>query len=81
MLLGVANGIIDLRTGTLRDGKPKDKITLHSDIVYDPEAQCPRFTDFINEVFGGDRDLIEFVHRAIGYCLTGDTREQCKAPR
>jgi len=77
MLLGVANGVIDLRNGTLRDGKPEDKITLHSDIVYDLGARCPRFEKFIDEVFGGDRDLIEFVQRAIGYCLTGDTREQC----
>jgi putative DNA primase/helicase len=77
MLLGVANGVIDLRTGTLRDGKPEDKITLHSDIIYDPSAQCPRFIEFIDQVFSGDSDLIEFVQRAIGYCLTGDTREQC----
>jgi putative DNA primase/helicase len=77
MLLGVANGIIDLRTGTLRNGMPEDKITLQSDITYDPQATCPRFEQFIGEVFGNDRDLIEFVHRAIGYCLTGDTREQC----
>jgi len=77
MLLGVANGVIDLRTGILRDGKPEDKITLHSDIAYDPNATCPRFTEFIFEVFEGDSELIEFVHRAIGYCLTGNTKEQC----
>ena len=77
MLLGVANGVIDLRTGILRNGKPEDKITLHSEIAYDPEAQCPRFEQFIGEIFGGDQDLIEFIQSAIGYCLTGDTREQC----
>jgi len=77
MLLGVANGVIDLHTGSLRDGRPEDKITLHSDIIYDSNALCPRFTAFINEVFDGDGDLIEFIQRAIGYCLTGDTREQC----
>jgi len=77
MLLGVANGVIDLQTGTLRNGKPGDKITLHSDIAYDPNATCPRFMEFIHQVFDGDNELIEFVHRAIGYCLTGDTKEQC----
>lgn len=77
MLLGVANGVIDLRTSIRRDGKPEDKISLHSDIAYDPEAQCPRFRQFIDEVFDHDQDLIEFIQPAIGYCLTGSTQEQC----
>jgi putative DNA primase/helicase len=29
------------------------------------------------EVFDGDREVIQFVQRAVGYSLTGDTREQC----
>jgi putative DNA primase/helicase len=77
MLLGVANGVIDLRTGILRDGLQADKITLHSDITFDPSAQCPRWLQFLGEVFGNDQQLIEYVQRAIGYSLTGDTREQC----
>jgi putative DNA primase/helicase len=31
----------------------------------------------LEEIFGGDRQLISFVQRAVGYSLTGDTREQC----
>jgi putative DNA primase/helicase len=41
-LLGVANGVVDLRTGAVREGRPEDRITMHSPIPYDPEAQCPR---------------------------------------
>jgi putative DNA primase/helicase len=39
-LFGVTNGVIDLRTGKLRHGRPQDRITLHSPVVYDPKAQA-----------------------------------------
>lgn len=75
--LGVANGVVDLRTGKLRPGAPSDQITLHSEMAFDPSAQCPRFDRFISEIFDGDPDLISYVHRAVGYSLTGETSEQC----
>jgi len=75
-LLGMANGVVDLRTGELRDGKQDDKITLHSKIAFDPAAKAPRWEQFISEVFDGDTELIEFVQRAVGYSITGDVGEQ-----
>jgi putative DNA primase/helicase len=74
--LGVENGVVDLRTGKIRDGKQSDLITMHTRIVFDPAAQCPRWLRFLDEVFGSDRELIEYVHRSVGYCLTGITTEQ-----
>ena len=77
MLISVENGVVDLGTGSLRDGLQADKTTLHSDIAFDRSAQCPRWMQFLSEVFRNDRSLIEFIQRAVGYCLTGHTREQC----
>ncbi len=76
-LLGVQNGVIDLRTGQLRPGKPEDGITLHTDIAFDADAECPRWEQFVGEIFNGDRELIGFIQRAVGYSLTGDVSEQC----
>lgn len=76
-LLGVANGVVDLKTGRLRDGRPQDRITLHSDVAFDSEATCPRWERFLDEVFDGNAELIDFIQVAVGYSLTGDTREQC----
>ena len=76
-LLNCSNGILDLRTGKL---KPHDKNALITKLVpvdYDADAKCQRFEQFMREIFGGDRELIQFVQRAIGYTLTGDTSEQC----
>jgi len=75
-LLSVANGVIDLRAGCLRPHDPADLISLGSDVVYDPDATCPRWMRFLEEVFAGDMELIEYLQRLVGYCLTGDTREQ-----
>ena len=76
-VLGVANGVVDLRTGKLRPGAPSDRITLHTNMAFDPSAQCPRYDRFISEIFDGNPELTSYIHRAVGYSLTGETSEQC----
>jgi len=76
-LLGVENGVVDLLTGELRDGRREDHITQHVPIVYDPKAECPRFQRFIAEIMGHDPALQEFLWLALAYSLTADVREQC----
>jgi hypothetical protein len=76
-LLAVANGVVDLRTGALSEGRPDDRITMHSPVPYDPEAQCPRWLVFLREVFGDDDELIDFIWRACAYSLSGLTNEEC----
>lgn len=76
-LLAVPNGIVDLRTGALLEGRPEDRITMHTPVPYDPEAQCPRWLAFLREVFGDDDELIDFIWRACAYSLTGLTNEEC----
>jgi putative DNA primase/helicase len=56
MLLGVKNGVVDLQTGKLRSGRQADRITTHTDVEFDPSAQCPRWETFLDEVFGGDSE-------------------------
>ena len=77
MLLGVGNGVVDLRTGELRAALPDDRITMNTELDYDAAATAPRWEQFLAEVFEDDDELIGFIQRAVGYTLTGDTREQC----
>jgi hypothetical protein len=77
MQLGVANGVVDLRTGQLRDGQPHDRITLVSPVTYDPAAGCPRWEQFMQEVSNERADWVEFMQRSVGYSLTGEVGEQC----
>lgn len=74
-LLAAANGTIDLRTGELRPSRRCDLITLATPVTVDPDAECPRWERFLAEVFDGDADLVAWMQRLVGYCLTGDTRE------
>lgn len=76
-LLGVANGVIDLRSGYFRPAQREDRITKQANVTYDPNAICARWIKFLEEIFAADKQLIAFVQRLVGYCLTGDTREQC----
>jgi putative DNA primase/helicase len=76
-LLGVRNGVLDIRTGKLRTGQPEDRITMSTRIRYDSNAACPLWEKTVSEIFGGDGELIDYVRRALGYSLTGITVEQC----
>jgi putative DNA primase/helicase len=76
MLLGCPNGVVELATGTFRAGRPEDRLTLKVGVPYDPEAECPLWLQFLGDVFRGDAALQEFVWRALGYSLTGSTKEQ-----
>jgi putative DNA primase/helicase len=76
LLLGVKNGVVDLRTGKLRDERPEDRITKHSPIPFDPTAKCPRFEQFLIEIFENDEALVDYLQRTLGYCLTGLVHEQ-----
>jgi putative DNA primase/helicase len=75
-LLGTPAGILDLRTGAVRDGQPADRITM-STCVAPEDRPAPRWERFIAEITGGDPELAAFLMRALGYALTGDTGEQC----
>ncbi|MDZ4819755.1 MAG: phage/plasmid primase, P4 family, partial [Planctomycetota bacterium] len=76
-LIGVRNGVVHLRSGRLRAGRPTDRITMSVKTSYEPAAKCPLWEQTICQLFGGERDLIEYIHRALGYSLTGMTNEQC----
>jgi len=76
MLLGVENGVVELHTGELRPAKREDLITKQAGVAFDPNAECPKWTEFLQTIFDGDKDLIAYHQRLVGYCLTGLTSEQ-----
>jgi len=75
-LLGVGNGVVDLRTAVLRQGIPEDHITMYVPIEFNLETRADRWLSFLHEIFLADKELISFIQRAVGYSLTGSTSEQ-----
>lgn len=76
MIAACIGATIDLQTCVHRSVRRDDFITMRLGAAYDPEATCPRWLQFLNEVFASNTELIAYIQRAIGYSLTGDTREQ-----
>ena len=70
-LLGVANGVIDLRTGELLRGRPDLYITRRAPVAYNPGIRNIRWEQFLDFATGGDRELQEWLQKAAGYSLTG----------
>ncbi|MGD0954715.1 MAG: hypothetical protein ABR985_20410, partial [Methanotrichaceae archaeon] len=49
-LLGVQNGVLDLRTEEFRDYEPDDYISMRIPVKYDPNARCPVFLRFLESI-------------------------------
>ncbi len=78
MLLNTLSGTVDLRTGELRPHSRADAITRVAPVEYATGAgdDCPIFQGFIADILDNQPELIQFIQRLLGYCLTGDVREQ-----
>lgn len=75
-LLGVTNGVVDLRSGTLLRPDPRRLVLSNTGLAFDPQAECPDWEPFLRAVFSQgdgteDDSLFQYVRRFLGYCLTG----------
>lgn len=72
------NGIVNLRTGELL---PHDSNFMMTRICYtDYDTTCgePKlWLKFLNDVCNGDKELINYLQKCVGYSLSGSIREQC----
>jgi putative DNA primase/helicase len=71
------NGTINLLDMSFHPHDPADRLTKMTEVDYDPEAACPRWLSFMDEVFEGDQDRIRYLQKAVGYGMSGDTRLEC----
>lgn len=68
------NGVIDLRTGELRPGKPEEYILNSIATEYDPallqqKTPCPETQKFLLNSMDGNQELVDFIWRLLGYGL------------
>lgn len=77
-VLGTPAGIVDLRTGKIRPASPKAHITKLA-AVAPGEGQPTRWLQFLGEAVANDAEMIGFLQRWSGYCLTGSTQEHAFA--
>jgi putative DNA primase/helicase len=73
-LLGVMNGVIDLKTGELLKGRPDLYITRRAPVAYNPGIKNVRWEQFLDFATGGDKEYQDWLQRAAGYSLTGSNK-------
>lgn len=76
-LVSCNNGTIDLKIGDLIEHDPEHYISKKINIDFKEEAKSNIFESFLNKIFNNDTKLIEYIQIALGYTMTGETREQC----
>ena len=71
------NGIVDLKLGELITRSSDDLVLKQAPVNYFRHKKCKTFDKFLHDIFNGDKELISWMQRAIGYTITGNTSEQC----
>lgn len=58
-------------TATFRPHSREDLCTRKMPVDYNEESDCPKFKEFLNWMFSGDQETVEFLQTYFGLCLTG----------
>lgn len=72
-------GVVDLRTGELREADPLRDFNSRCTRVSPLSMPTPRFFRFLADIFGDEADgkeMIEYLHILLGYSITGDVGAQ-----
>lgn len=75
MLLGTPGETVDLKTGEKRPARASDYISKQTKVI--PQAGTPtRWLQFLQEVTRNDSEMVHYIHKLVGYMLTGYTSEE-----
>lgn len=74
-LVTVGNGVLDLEARELLGFQSNRMLTKRMNAVYDPDAKCPKFERFMEQVLPS-AELRDYVQRALGYTLTGENDQR-----
>lgn len=75
-IVNTPSGYVDLSNGEIHETTYKSMFTKITSAEYSPTAESPHWLQFLDETFEGNKDLIHFIQKAVGYTLTGTMNEQ-----
>lgn len=75
-LLGVRNGVVDLKAGKLLPADPTMLLTKQCDADFIDDPKCPLWTKFLYEIFQRDEETIRTVQILLGYTLIGEVLDE-----
>ena len=68
--------MIDLKTGEIQEHKPEFFITQKTNVNLDPNGTCNNFLYFLDTIMDGNQEMIDYLQKLVGYCLTGSISEK-----
>jgi len=72
-LLAFKNGVVDLHNGAFRPGEPTDYILNACPIEWQGlDAEADSWEQYLLECHGGDREMVSFLQRVLGYGIMGE---------
>lgn len=71
------NGVINLRNGEIFEHHHEQYLSKVSYVEYTDKIDTPLWIEFLNQVFDNDQELIGYIQKAVGYSMSGSTKEQC----
>lgn len=78
LLVNVQNGVLSLKDFTVSAHSPDFLMTRMSGASMPENPKRPeKWLAFLDQIFNGDKELIRYIQKALGYSLSGDTSEQC----
>ena len=75
MAINCQNGVVDLATGDLVRHSSDQMNLKRVEASYTPGQRSDLWEKFLSDIFLGDNELVRYVKVALGYSLTGTTRE------
>ncbi|PNH01551.1 putative helicase [Tetrabaena socialis] len=75
-LLGVQNGVVDLRTGELRQRRAADNLFAICPVHYDPDASSNIFHEVILAAMADDEEMARYLQKILGYGITGEVCQE-----
>lgn len=75
-LFNCQNGTLDLNSLELLEHNSNHMLSKISNVIYDTNAKCERWEQFVDEIMDSDKEKIDYLQRILGYCLTGDLSDE-----
>lgn len=67
------NGVIDLQTGEFEQGRQEQMLKTASPTKWEGvDEPCPIFDKFMMDIFDDDIEIVNYIQKLLGYCITGD---------
>ena len=77
-LINCKNGTYDLKTMEFREHDWQDFLTMQTNFEYSlQDVRCERWEQFIKEVTQDDHGKADYLQRALGYSMLGESKEEC----